>query len=233
MPTLDELLATRPSMSLDELTDAANALLPAYLPDDPVDARVTDTVNARLVRHYVSEGVLDGASRDGKKAVYFVDHLLQLLALRRLLADGVSAGSIGDALTRLDRDTLRAIAEGTVGTEALATRATAPSKAEDRRARAAAALAQIRARSGGGPTPATAATHTAPIALSGLSVHRLTAPSEPPPDAPTHWDRVPLLDGIELHVRSDVRLPDRPAARQKLLDQVIREIVLYAQRRGS
>ena len=54
-----------------------------------------------------------------------------------------------------------------------------------------------------------------------------------PSDAPTHWERVPLSDGIELHLRSDVRLPDAPSARQRLLDHVIREIVLYAQRRGS
>jgi hypothetical protein len=39
------------------------------------------------------------------------------------------------------------------------------------------------------------------------------------------------LDGVELHVRSDLRLPDSLEARQKLLDAVIREIVLYAQRR--
>ena len=233
MPTLDELLATRPSMTLDQLTDAANALLPDYVPDEPVDSRVTGTVNARLIRHYASEGVLDGASRDGKNAVYFVDHLLQLLALRRLLADGVSAGAIGDALTRSDRDTLRAIAEGSAGSEALATPTPAPSGAHDRRARAAAALAQIRARSGGGPTPATNAAHAAPIALGDLTVHHLTTPTEPPSDAPTHWERVPLSDGIELHLRSDVRLPDAPSARQRLLDHVIREIVLYAQRRGS
>lgn len=225
MPTLDDLLAARPSMSLDELTDAANELLPGYLPDDPVDARVSDTVNARLIRHYTSEGVLDAASRDGKKAVYFVDHLLQLLALRRLLADGVSAGSIGDALTRLDRATLRAIAEGTAGPEAFPARPTSEGPdTDDRRARAAAALAEIRARSGRPAAP--------PDAMS-LTVHRMSAPEEPPDDTPSHWDRVPLTDGVELHVRSDVRLPDAPAARQKLLDQVIRAIVLFAQRRGS
>ncbi len=234
MSTLDELLATRPSMTLDQLTDAANALLPDYVPDEPVDSRVTGTVNARLIRHYASEGVLDSASRDGKNAVYFVDHLLQLLALRRLLADGVSAGAIGGALTRLDRDTLRAIAEGTAGSEALAT-ATPPSgsspSADDRRARAAAALSEIRARSGSRPPDP----HRAPFAprprASSLSARPPSAST--PPDAPTHWDRVPLVDGVELHVRSDVRLPDAPSARQRLLDRVIREIVLYAQRRGS
>jgi DNA-binding transcriptional MerR regulator len=229
MPTLDELLAARPSMTLDQLTDAANALLPGYLPDDPADARVTDTVNARLIRHYASEGVLDAASRDGKKAVYFVDHLLQLLALRRLLADGVPTSAIGDALTRLDRDTLRAIAEGTAGTEAFpAPAASAPAKPGDRRARAAAALAEIRARSGRAPKE--------PLDLGAqfqVTAHHLALRPTPSDDAPSHWDRVPLTDGVELHVRSDVRLPDAPAARQKLLDQVIRAIVLFAQRRGS
>ena len=232
MPDLDALLATRPSMSLEELTDAANALLPDYLPDDPVDSRVTDTVNARLIRHYASEGVLDGASRDGKKAVYFVDHLLQLLALRRLLADGVSAGQIGDALTRLDRDTLRAIAEGAAGPEVFPTQPlSAPPDSSDRRARASAALAEIRARSRGATSDPHHAASAPPPLASSPSARPLSAST--PTDAPSRWERVPLLDGIELHVRGDVRLPDSPAARQKLLDHVIREIVLYAQRRGS
>ena len=45
------------------------------------------------------------------------------------------------------------------------------------------------------------------------------------------WDRVPLLDGVELHVRRDLRLPASIEARQRLLDHVIRMIVLYAQAR--
>jgi len=234
MPSLDDLLATRPSMTLDELTDAANALLPGLLPDDPVDARVTEAVNPRLIRHYASEGVLDAASREGRKAVYFVDHLLQLLALRRLLADGVPTSSIGDALTRLERDTLRAIAEGSADTEAFVTAAppdVARDAPSDRRARAAAALSEIRARGGTHSSdPRRAPSAPLPLA-SSFSVRPPSA--SPPPDTTTHWDRVPLLDGVELHVRGDVRLPGSPSARQKLLDHVIREIVLYAQRRDS
>jgi hypothetical protein len=83
MPSLDDLLTTRPMLDLDALADTANDLLRGYLPRSLSDSRVTETVNPRLVRHYVSEGVIEAATREGRKALYTVDHLLQLLASSR------------------------------------------------------------------------------------------------------------------------------------------------------
>lgn len=240
MPTLDALLQRRPSFDLDELADVANDHLPALIPDDPVDARVKPEVNPRLIRHYVSEGLLDPALKDGRHAVYTVDHLLQLLALRRLLADGVSSTYVGDTLRAKDRDELRAIAEGHLDPFAGASTEPAP-PGEDAPSRARAALAAIRRRAslGGEATPRTPvgrAVRTAGTAGSsnvGAAQHRSAPEPASAPDAGTveGWERVQLLDGVELHVRDDVRLPTSLDARQRLLDHVVREIVRYAQGR--
>ena len=229
MPDLDSLLDDRPEFGLDELADVANALLPDLLPDDPVDARVKAEVNPRLVRHYVSEGLLDPSLREGKRAVYTVDHLLQLLALRRLLADGLSSALVGETLREKDRESLRAIAEGGGSDFAASPPAMQEPLAIDPRERARAALAAIRGESPGADVQTFAS--SPPTSFSG-AVHRAPAPShdERAEDVES-WDRLPLFDGVELHVRSDVRLPSSLEARQRLLDHVVREIVRHAQRR--
>lgn len=42
--------------------------------------------NERLLRHYVSMGVVDKPSREGRDALYGFRHLVQFVAARRLLA---------------------------------------------------------------------------------------------------------------------------------------------------
>ena len=73
------------------------------LPVDP------DKTNERLVRYYVTEGVVDRPDRVGRDAAYGQRHLLQLLTARRMAQAGMSLAVIaehnGNALTR-------ALAEG-------------------------------------------------------------------------------------------------------------------------
>ena len=58
------------------------------LPVDP------DKTNERLVRYYVSEGVMDRPDRVGRDADYGFRHLLQLLTARRLVQAGMSLSVI-------------------------------------------------------------------------------------------------------------------------------------------
>jgi len=58
------------------------------LPVDP------DKTNERLVRYYVSEGVMDRPDRVGRDADYGFRHLLQLLTARRLMQAGMSLSVI-------------------------------------------------------------------------------------------------------------------------------------------
>jgi DNA-binding transcriptional MerR regulator len=50
--------------------------------------------NERLLRHYVSVGVVDKPVREGRDAVYGFRHLVQFLVARRLLADGFPLAKI-------------------------------------------------------------------------------------------------------------------------------------------
>lgn len=241
MPDLDTLLRQRPTFTLEELADAANELLDGLLPRAMSDSRVKAEVNPRLIRHYVSEEMLDPALREGRHAVYTVDHLLQLLALRRLLADGYGSTLIGGSLRDRGRDELRAIAEGRQLEAQAATSDPGGDEASAARSEARAALDEIRGRASTGrasnrrPRPGP----VPPLDLSMLSSPTSRRPPTASPSAsdpssePRTWERVPLLDGVELHVRSDLRLPDSMEERQRLLDHVVREIIRYAQRRDA
>jgi len=244
MPDLDTLLSQRPSLGLDELADVANELLDDLLPRTMSDARVKAEVNPRLIRHYVSEEMLDPALREGRRAVYTVDHLLQLLALRRLLADGYGSNLIGASLRDRGRDELRAIAEGAEVSEEAHAPADSDVTITASRYEARAALDEIRNRtptgrassertsSGRASSGRDRAASAPPLDLSHRSRSAPPGTQEASSETST-WERVPLLDGIELHVRSDLRLPASMEARQRLLDEVVREIIRYAQRRDA
>jgi DNA-binding transcriptional MerR regulator len=67
--------------------------------------------NERLLRHYVSIGVVDKPSREGRDALYGFRHLLQFLAARRLLAEGFSLAKIAGYTSVVPTDALSAYLE--------------------------------------------------------------------------------------------------------------------------
>lgn len=81
-------------VDLTEFVELANTLLPDYLPDEIRDQRFRSDVTPRLVRHYATQGLLEEPLKDGRNAVYTYRHLLQLLLLRRLIAEGYSSSAI-------------------------------------------------------------------------------------------------------------------------------------------
>src|SRR5690606_28671468 len=83
--------------SLDEFVEHANRLLPDLLPKE-AGKRATEPVNQRLVRHYATLGLLDEPLKEGREARYLYRHLLQLLVVRRLLAEGFTAAVVGQVL---------------------------------------------------------------------------------------------------------------------------------------
>src|SRR4051794_28350389 len=97
--------------SLDELVAEANRLLPRYLSEQVSDARVRSEVNARLVRHLTTIGVLSEALREGREARYNERHLLQLLAARRLMSEGHGTSTIRQLLADADEAALQALLE--------------------------------------------------------------------------------------------------------------------------
>ena len=76
-----------------------------------VNGRVRDVPNERLIRWYVTVGLVDPAlSRRGRVARYGPRHLLQLVAIKRRQADGRSLAEIQAELAGATDDSLAAVA---------------------------------------------------------------------------------------------------------------------------
>jgi DNA-binding transcriptional MerR regulator len=90
---------------LDGLCAAAAAMLGG---DGPDDGRVRAVPDARTVRYYQTIGVLDRPDRDGREAVYRWRHLLQLVTVKRLQAQGEPLARIQAALSGVTTDSLEA-----------------------------------------------------------------------------------------------------------------------------
>lgn len=67
--------------------------------------------NERLLRHYVSIGVVDKPSREGRDALYGFRHLVQFVAARRLLAEGFPLAKIAQYTAVVPTDALTAYLE--------------------------------------------------------------------------------------------------------------------------
>src|SRR3954447_9138052 len=97
--------------TLDELVERVRAALAeAEYPGAP-NGRVRDVPDRRAIRWYATRGLVDRpAAMRGRVALYGPRHLLQLVAVKRLQADGHTLAEIQAELTGAPDDTLAAIA---------------------------------------------------------------------------------------------------------------------------
>jgi len=97
--------------TLDELVGRVAATLagPAY--PGPPNRRVRDVPDRRAVRWYTTIGLVDrAASMQGRTALYGTRHLLQLVAIKRLQAQGRSLAEVQAELAGATNETLRRVA---------------------------------------------------------------------------------------------------------------------------
>lgn len=81
----------------DELAEVGTT---QFAKTDLPDARL----NARLIRHYVSMGVLDPPTRRGREAHFGFRQLVQLAVVRKLLAQRLSLNNVRDLFRTIDWD---------------------------------------------------------------------------------------------------------------------------------
>jgi DNA-binding transcriptional MerR regulator len=202
--------------NLHEFVDVANALLPAYLPKD-ASGRTADDVNPRLVRHYATLGLLPEPLKEGREARYRLVHLLHLLVVRKLLADGFSSSAIRQVIEGRSGDDLQQLLDGAVRVELVPEGA---ATADPRRA----FLRDLRQKAGLDPADADVTMNEwrrDPSPSRSEPMGAEPARSEPARSEPARslrsaassvfkevpWTRVEMLDGLELHVREDFKLP--------------------------
>lgn len=101
--------------------------------------------NERLLRHYVSIGVVDKPLREGRDALYGFRHLVQFVAARRLLTEGFSLAQIAKYTAVAGTDELAGYLEKT-----------------DRKSEAELLVAAFRSEGAGRSTPPAAASRKAP-----------------------------------------------------------------------
>lgn len=139
----------------------------------------------RTVRYYVAEGLLPGPGTRGKGATYGEEHLLRLLLIRQLVERRVPLKEIGERLSQLSTEDVRAlVAQQARRAAELRRAADAPSP----RAYIAALLAEARATP---PPPAVSARRVADQSAA------------PGPSGGEEWQRWTVAPGVEVHVRAD------------------------------
>ena len=247
--------------SLDEFVDQANRLLPHLLPKD-AGKRAAEPVNQRLVRHYATQGLLDEPLKEGREARYLYRHLLQLLVVRRLLAEGFTVAVVGQVMAERSDDELIGLVTGGVQIELVPKQAPSDERAEFlRRVRDRAGLVQPATTErdrlevdssalAAARTPTSSAASDGPneTGSPGLFGHQVGLPADRSPQGsfpaartaapqfaanPFHdstWSHVTIMDGLELMVRDDFRLPDTRLGDAELA-QLIKVTLLYLEQK--
>lgn len=84
------------------------ALASGYVP--PGSARVRAVPDARTIRYYGTLGLVDRPALQGRTALYGERHLLQLVAIKRLQAEGLALTQVQERLSGLPTEALRELA---------------------------------------------------------------------------------------------------------------------------
>lgn len=213
MKTLEQLAQSNPSWSLDEFVQVTNELLPQYLPVLRSQTRVREDITPRLVRHYTTLGMLDEPVKEGRYAVYTYRHLLQILVVRRLLAEGFGASAIDKLAIAKSNAELEALLQG--GVQLTVTTANP----------ALAFLQQIQKRpSVPNSPPPMAPINSAPPAAPPV-------PNSPPDSISSQWTRLEIVPGLEIHVREDFIYPNSPQEQQNLLQYISQKLLAIVTKR--
>src|SRR5437588_12315408 len=100
----------KPLWNLDELCDRVERAL-AVDYHGQASGRVRDVPDRRTIRYYTTLGLIDRpAAMRGRTALYGVRHVMQLAAVKRLQAEGLSLAEVQARLVGLTDAALRELA---------------------------------------------------------------------------------------------------------------------------
>src|SRR5687768_1047958 len=101
-----------PTWTIAELSERVSAALAEVEYEPPINGQVRAIPDLRTIRYYTTLGLLDRpAAMRGRTGLYARRHLLQLVAIKRLQAEGRSLTEVQTALAGLDDGALAAIAK--------------------------------------------------------------------------------------------------------------------------
>jgi DNA-binding transcriptional MerR regulator len=198
--------------TLDELTERVGAALSVGYHGQP-SGRVRDLPDRRAIRWYTTIGLVDRpAAIRGRTAMYGPRHLLQLVAIKRLQAQGRSLVAIQAELAGATDAQLARVAQLADPTRPPAAKAAQPPAAPAPPPRRPAALGMAPAAAPDGAPTATPAPAQAPLRPARFWRERPTEAVDACPAAPVgEADEVATLRGVRLGERATLLLdPARP-----------------------
>ena len=206
--------------TVDELIECAAGYAAFFLPE-PQDAEGSDAqkfeLTERLVRHYISMGLIDRPEKEGRENRYTLRHLLQLLVFCKARATmGLSAKALEGRLQDYTNEQLHDLLIRGIEV-ALTPRATDLGSGN---LEALAKIEEIRQLS---DRPNSALHSRRPS-----SEHWAGEASET--RHPSWWRRYPMLPDLELFVRDDFRLPSSPAEEMHFIDNLIHQLRRHSRR---
>ena len=203
---------------MDDLVHAASEVIPVVA--GPQERhKVTEIPDARTVRYYIQEGLVDRPhATSGSSALYGYRHLLQLISIKVLQSLNLPIRRIRGEIKALSNNQMEKRLEAWAGV---------PVAAEPAGRRRAAARRFLESLRSSAEVPAAHAGRPESRAMSGarsvwsrpwpvaadrcdpaLSVS-LQDSVEPPPAS--GWHRFELFPGIELHVKKEIEVPEGPS----------------------
>jgi DNA-binding transcriptional MerR regulator len=225
MPTDDA--AQNGAWTIDELTARVAAALSAHSPGR-LSGRVREVPNVRTIRWYTTIGLLDRPSEmRGRTALYGRRHLAQIVAIKRLQAEGRSLTEVQERLIGADDAALSRIAAlDDAGPPATSVSAASSGSSTSRDT-----------APGEEPPIARGRFWSAPPAATPMPVPTTASKPVPPPtDRPAPTGPAPLVHGVRL--ADDVtlllsaarRAPD--AAERRAIEEVAQPLLDLLHRLG-
>lgn len=161
--------------NLRDLATMAGAILDAS-GVRPINAAASAHPTERTIRFYVTRSLVMPPDGRGTAATYTYRHLLQVLAIKLRQMEGATLADIGSELTETTGDVMERRVAAALGPD-LPPPSRLPLTGED-------------------------------VAPRGRAGQALRAWTTSPPEtgnekSPNKWHRVPVTDGLELHVRED------------------------------
>ncbi|MBV8859457.1 MAG: MerR family transcriptional regulator [Acidobacteria bacterium] len=174
---------------------------------------VTELPDERTVRYYLAEGLIPPAEeKQGTASVFEFRHLLRLLVVKKLQAEGLPIRAIRELVTgKTERQLERLLGAGQGQSPG------SPAKGE-----ALSYLESLLQKSPSAPLPS-----SAPPPAQAFS----SAPLAPPSGAPREtWARVELEPGLELHVSDGYRAPQGEGALRRLAQIILNVLKAHGPR---
>lgn len=143
-------------------------------------------VTPRTIRYYVSIGLLPSPEQAGPRTRYTEGHLKRLRLIRQLQRQHLPLAEISDHIARLDDEAVVAALDSGVAARPSDSALDYILRLQGEQARRPSERKEI--------TPA-----ATPAIARGLA--EPAAAYQPPLDTRTRWERVPLSESVELHIR--------------------------------